>query len=272
MNAKKLLSISLVTLTVVAVFAVSAGTALAQGPRGGRGRGAGSGAAGAGIAAGTGLYSGSAYANGGNGQNLQLHTPGTGITDPSTSLQLGTGSRYGQSGAAGQGLYGSTGTGQYGNYGSTGLGLYGNAAGQGLGLNALVPSGELTSDAIAALTAGLADEVNAYNTYAQIIAQFGAVSPFVQIQQAEASHAAALQAAFTRYGLPVPEITSTVSVSPSSLAEVCAISAQAEIDNAALYDAWISAVSNYPDLVQVFTTLRNVSLNSHLPAFQACAG
>ena len=63
--------------------------------------------------AGTGLNTGSAYANGGNGQNLQLHTPGTGLVDSSTSLQLGTGSRYGQSGTAGQGQYGSTGLGRW---------------------------------------------------------------------------------------------------------------------------------------------------------------
>ena len=256
MNAKKLLSISLVTLTVVAVFAVSAGSALAQGPQNGRGRGAGAGTG----TAGTGLNAGSAYAIGGNGQNLQLHTPGTGIVDPSTSLQLGTGSRYGQSGAAGQGQYGSTGLGQYG------------SAGQSLGLYALTPSGELTSDAIAALTAGLADEVNAYDAYAQVIAQFGPVSPFVQIQQAEASHMAALEAAFTRYGVAVPDVAPTLTINASTLAEACAIGVQAEINNAALYDGWIGAVSDYPDLVQVFTALRNASLNSHLPAFQACAG
>jgi hypothetical protein len=248
MNAKKLLTLNLIVLTVVAVFAISAGSALAQGPQNGRGRGAGA------NGAGTGVYAGGAYAGNSYGQNLQLHTPGTGIVDPSTSLQLGTGSRYGQNGAAGQGQYGSA-----------GIGL-------GQNLYALTASGELTDEAIAALTAGLTDEVNAYNAYAQIIAQFGPVSPFVQIQQAEASHMAALEAAFTRYGLPVPEIMPTVEISASSVAEACAIGAQAEIANVALYDGWIDAVSDYPDLVQVFTALRNVSQNNHLPAFEACAG
>jgi hypothetical protein len=61
-------------------------------------------------------------------------------------------------------------------------------------------------------------------------------------------------------------------MSASSLADACALSAQAEVANFALYDQWIATVSAYPDLVQVFTNLRNASEFSHLPAFQACAG
>ena len=70
----------------------------------------------------------------------------------------------------------------------------------------------------------------------------------------------------------VPSITASVDMNVSSLAEACAIGAEAEIANFGLYDQWIATVSDYPDLVQVFTALRNASEFSHLPAFQACAG
>lgn len=236
MKTSRFFTRSLIVLTVVAIVALSgalsAGAVLAQGPGNGRGAGAG-GANGA----------------GGYGQTLQLQDPTlclncTAGTAAGTGLQYGAGNRYGQNGAAGSGL----------------------------GLYALTATGELTPEAIDALTAGLADEVNAYAAYGQIIAQFGAVIPFSRIQQAEASHIAALEAAFTRYGQPVPEIAPSVEVNVSSLAEACALGAQAEVANFALYDQWIATVSAYPDLVRVFTNLRNVSEFNHLPAFQACAG
>ncbi len=236
MKTRKLFTLSLIALTVVAIVVLSAGSALAQGPRNGRGAGAANGAGANGAA------------NGGYGQTLQLRDPAAG-TCPNcqaagTGLQYGAGNRYGQNGAAGNGL----------------------------GLNALAATGDLTPEAIDALTAGLADEINAYAAYGQVIAQFGAVAPFSRIQQAEASHIAALEVAFTRYGLPVPEIAPSVTMSAGSLAEACALSAQAEIANFALYDQWIATVSDYPDLVRVFTALRNASEFNHLPAFQACAG
>ncbi len=134
-------------------------------------------------------------------------------------------------------------------------------------------SGELPTEVADALLAGLADEYNAYAAYEAVIAQFGSVAPFVAIQQAEASHAAALERALTYYGVDYSAVTASApEVTFGSLAEACAFAAEAEIANFQLYDNWLSTVGDYPDLVQIFTNLRNASEFNHLPAFQACAG
>jgi hypothetical protein len=132
-------------------------------------------------------------------------------------------------------------------------------------------AGELPESVIAAITAAINDEYHAYEVYDQVIEQFGQVSPFVQIQAAEANHIAALERVFDRYGLEVPAPQPVEALSVGSIEEACALAAQAEIDNAALYDEWLATVSDYPDIVQVFTSLKNASLENHLPAFEACA-
>lgn len=211
-----------------------------------------------------------------------------------TGLALSAGATYAQGGGRGNG----NGAGGNGGYGTGGYGAgagngYGNAYsnagqaggqyqayhynyyGEGLGLYDWpgVVTGDLTEEAIAALTAGLQDEYHAYAVYQAIIDQFGPVMPFVSIQRAEANHAAALEAAFTRYGLDVPAAQPLEEVPVfASLADACAAGAAAEIANFTLYDQWIDAVQDYPDLAQVFTALRDASEFNHLPAFEACAG
>lgn len=156
--------------------------------------------------------------------------------------------------------------GQGGNSGPT----YGNGwgDGSGLGINA---TSTLPDAVIEALEAGLNDEYNAYATYGAIIDQFGAVAPFTYIQRAENQHILVLTRAFTRYGLDVPEPTTVVVPTFDSLTEACAVGVVAEVANLGLYDQWLSTVSDYPDLVRVFTALRNASEFRHLPALEACA-
>ena len=84
-------------------------------------------------------------------------------------------------------------------------------------------------------------------------------------------HMAALEAMFERYGLALPAPAAVETPQFATLAEACA-AAQAVESAAGLYDQWLAAVQDYPDLVQVFTALRNASLNQHLPAFERCAG
>ena len=133
--------------------------------------------------------------------------------------------------------------------------------------------GDLPASVIDAITAGMQDEYQAYAIYQAVIDQFGAVRPFTSIQAAEAKHADALSFLFTRYGLPVPQPQPLSDVTQfATIADACAVAAQAEIANAALYDQWLAAVQNYPDITQVFTALRDASQFQHLPAFQNCAG
>jgi hypothetical protein len=139
-------------------------------------------------------------------------------------------------------------------------------------LPAAVP-GEVPADVVEALTAGLTDEHHAYDVYQAVIDQFGAVRPFTSIQQAEATHVAALEFVFERYNLVVPEIATLAEVPQfASLADACAAGAAAEIANFGLYDQWLATVQDYPDMVQVFTSLRDASEFRHLPAFERCAG
>ncbi len=91
------------------------------------------------------------------------------------------------------------------------------------------------------------------------------------IQQAEEKHIAALVTLYDRYGLAVPENEWPGAVPTfDSLTEACAAAAQAEIDNAALYDQLLSLVDN-PDIIRAFTALQQASQTKHLPAFEACA-
>lgn len=133
--------------------------------------------------------------------------------------------------------------------------------------------GELPADVVAALTAGITDEYHAYAIYQAVIDQFGAVRPFTNIQRAELSHSDALAFLFERYGLDVPQ-PDALDVVPqfASVQEACAAAAAAEIANFDLYDTWIATVQDYPDIVHVFTALRDASEFQHLPAFEVCAG
>jgi len=139
------------------------------------------------------------------------------------------------------------------------------------GLPAAMP-GEVPVEVVEALTAGLTDEYNAYNTYQAVIDQFGAIRPFTNIQRAEANHIAALEFLFERYGLTIPEIAPLAEVPQfDTVADACSVGAAAEIANLGLYDQWLATVQDYPDMVQVFTSLRNASEFQHLPAFERCA-
>jgi hypothetical protein len=133
--------------------------------------------------------------------------------------------------------------------------------------------GPLPEDVVAALNAALQDEYNAYATYQAVIDQFGAVRPFTNIQQAEANHIAALTFLFERYGLPVTA-PAPLDSAPAfgTLADACAVGAAAEVANFGLYDSWLETAQDYPDITQVFTSLRNASEFNHLPAFERCAG
>ncbi len=133
--------------------------------------------------------------------------------------------------------------------------------------------GELSEDVIAAMTSGIMDEYNAYNTYQQVIDQFGEIRPFVNIQRAEAQHASAWEMLFTRYGIEIPEAPAMEETLVfDSISDACTLAADAEIANFELYDEMLDTLADYPDMVQVVTQLRNVSEFNHLVAFEQCAG
>lgn len=228
--------IAIVAGMAVLTLAVVTNTSLAQGP-GGNGAGAG---AGAGVGAGGQQGNGNGIGGNGNGN-------GNGI-----GVQQGQ--QQGQ-----QGQYGGA------NQGSS----------QQMFNLTLPPAtpGELPADVVDAITAGLLDEYHAYAVYQAVIDQFGTVRPFTNTQRSEAQHAAMLEFIFERYGVALPTYAGLDTVPQfESLSDACSLGVQAEIANYGLYDQWIETVQDYPDIVQVFTTLRDASQYQHLPAFEQCAG
>lgn len=131
---------------------------------------------------------------------------------------------------------------------------------------------ELPQEIVDLMIEGWLDEQHAYAAYEAIMAQFGDIAPFVNIQQAEVQHAAAWEFLFDRYGIPVPEVPEFEIQTFASPEEACALGAEAEIANFALYDEMLEAFEPYPDLYQVALALRNASEFNHLPAFETCAG
>lgn len=243
MKHTRWIKVVLIAVVVIGAFAISLamlnGTSEAGGPGNGNGQGQGPGGNGGGAGQG----------GNGRGQNGQQIQDGTGVYDP-----LGDQ-------AQNQGGYGQR---------------YGGLDQQGGGILVDLPPatpGELPDDVIAALVAGITDEYHAYDIYGSVIAQFGNVAPFTNIQRSEQSHINALAFLFERYGLDVPE-PDAAFVAPQfvTLEEACAAGAAAEIANYELYDEWLATVAGYPDLVQVFTALRDASQYQHLPAFERCAG
>jgi hypothetical protein len=122
-----------------------------------------------------------------------------------------------------------------------------------------------------ALAEALDDEYQAWATYDQVIADFGAVRPFVNIREAEARHIEALAALYRRYGLVLPpnRWPGRVPRYPD-VRTACAAGEAAEIANAALYERLLAATTR-ADLIEVFTRLRRASQERHLPAFRRCA-
>jgi hypothetical protein len=182
-----------------------------------------------------------------------------------TALALSTGISEAQGPDDGQGGAG------HGGYG-LGDGSQGIQPVPGVGLPS-AGTDELSDAAVEALMAAIQDEYHAYAVYQVVIDQFGPVTPFTRIQAAEAQHIAALEAPFNRYGVPVPAPEPLEDLPQfSSIADACALGAEAEIANFELHDSWMARTRDYPDLVQVFTSLRNTSEFNHLPAFEQCAG
>lgn len=121
-----------------------------------------------------------------------------------------------------------------------------------------------------ALTQAILEEYGALNLYNGVIAEFGNVTPFYRIVKAEQQHVNALIKQATKYGVTIPENPGLAEdVSFGTLSEACSAGVAAEIADAALYDT-LTPVTTHSDILQVYTTLQNASLKSHLPAFQAC--
>ncbi len=132
------------------------------------------------------------------------------------------------------------------------------------------PPERLSDTEVADLVAALDDEYMARATYAQVIADFGAVRPFVNIVEAEGRHAEALIGLFHDYGVPVPADTWPGRVVRyTSLHEACEAGVAAEVENAELYDRLLAGTDK-ADISAVYRNLQEASQQRHLEAFRRC--
>ncbi len=129
----------------------------------------------------------------------------------------------------------------------------------------------LSSAELEALAAALDDEYKSYETYRQVIQQFGDVRPFINIVEAEVRHIASLVALFKQYGsIPLDNLWAGKAPAFMSVGAACAAGIQGEIENVALYDRLLQSTERL-DILNVFHALRAASQDPHLPAFQRCA-
>jgi hypothetical protein len=146
-----------------------------------------------------------------------------------------------------------------------------NAQGQRGGGSSLSALDTAASEALITALAGPDGEYAAHAEYTAILAKFGStVKPYANIVNSEKQHIAALQQQCVKFGVPVPADTHLGNVTaPATLLEAAQTGVYAENLNVTMYNTLLSKVQKYPSLVQVFTNLRDASLNRHLAAFEA---
>ncbi len=163
-----------------------------------------------------------------------------------------------------------------------GGGMVGSGYGQGAGLGNSVAGQTCTGTCNSAALTPLSDteaqalhdaileEYGALNLYQAVIGKIGNIYPFSQIVRAEQQHVNALVRQAVKYGIDAPANPGLSSpISFTTTAEACQAGVDAEKADAALYDE-LKAVTTHSDLTSVYTRLQSVSLNAHLPAFEAC--
>lgn len=160
---------------------------------------------------------------------------------------------------------GNMGTGMGGATGTTTP--YGMGYGMVSSGTTLTPLSSAESDA---LQQAILEEYGAMNLYQSVIDQLGNVYPFSMIVLSEQQHVNALVRQAEKYGIAVPENPGLAeAVTFSTLQQACQAGVAAETADAALYDELEPGVT-HTDILRVFSQLQSASLNSHLPAFEAC--
>lgn len=137
------------------------------------------------------------------------------------------------------------------------------------------PKEDLSESEIEAITEALMDEYRARDFYTLVIEKFGDIQPFVNIRRAEEMHIDALKKLFEKYDLQIPEDTmmdeaKKLMEGVNEIEDACKIGVQAEIENGDMYDRLFEMVDNQ-DIEAVFTSLRDASIENHLPAFERCS-
>ena len=118
------------------------------------------------------------------------------------------------------------------------------------------------------LTYAIQDEYLARAEYKVIMDAFGEQRPFINIMKAEGGHVQRLLPLFTAYGVTVPEDTALEhTVKPESLQAAYEAGVTAELNNIAMYEAFLKQEDLPDDVRAVFEALTRASGN-HLRAFE----
>ena len=116
----------------------------------------------------------------------------------------------------------------------------------------------------------LDDEYKARAFYRLVIKTFGPVRPFINIMEAEHTHARAVEALCARYGIPLPnDDWETKLEPPSSILDACRAGVEGELENIAMYDRFLRKTEE-PEVRHLFQRLQARSRDAHLPAFERC--
>lgn len=117
------------------------------------------------------------------------------------------------------------------------------------------------------LTYAVQDEYLAHGEYVAVIEKFGKQRPYINIVKSEETHLSYLEEVYLSFNMEFPEDTSADHiVVPTDLLEAAKLGVQAEIDNIAMYELFMTF--DLPDNVyEVFYVLKSGSEN-HLKAFQ----
>jgi len=111
------------------------------------------------------------------------------------------------------------------------------------------------------------DEYLAHGEYLAIIEKFGDQRPYTNIIKAEETHLSLLREIYESYELDFPSDDSAEHIIvPDDLLEAAKTGVQAELDNIAMYEKFLS-LEIPEDVEAVFNELKNGS-ESHLLAFQ----
>ncbi len=207
------------------------------------------------------------------------------IAAAAVSPATAAGGRWGGNGnGPGTGVSASSGSNCTGTQQGARMGGYGHGAGARGGMqgqqHVLAPMGTLTEDQKANLLSMVEEEKLAHDVYVAIAAKYPTLYQFANISTAELQHQTALRNLLTRYGIADPTAglasgqfatASFQNLYNKYIAEAASTSAALAV-GVAIEKLDIADLSSNlngltaPDVVQVFTNLRNASQH-HLAAF-----
>lgn len=132
----------------------------------------------------------------------------------------------------------------------------------------------LTPEVLAALLTALERERRSYGFHAAVLARFPGAMPFRLTVEAEARHAAALEALLRRRGLTVPEApgpgdATTNRRDAATLGAACLEAVIAKEDCVRIFERVLLPLAvGFPDVERVFARIVEAARARHLPALR----